>query len=166
MRIKEKCEQGSRTGLGITGLGDILTALGIRYGLPKSITMAERVQRTLAVVAYRSSVQLAKERGAFPMFDAEKEQDHPFINRIRYVDPDLVEEMYTYGRRNIALLTIAPTGTTSLLAQTTSGVEPVFRLYYLRRKKVIDVKAAQGSSYFVDDNGDAYEEYPGFSSWF
>lgn len=169
LKIRDKCEKGRRTGLGITGLGDMLAALGIKYGAQKSVIMAEKVQSTLVVEAYRSSVQLAKERGAFPIFDADREQSHPFINRINGIDPELGEEMYLYGRRNIAMLTIAPTGSTSLLAQTTSGVEPVFRLYYSRRKKVNAAEHHQDRTYFIDDNGDHYEEYAvfhhGFKKW-
>lgn len=169
LKIKEKCENGRRTGLGITGLGDMLASLGIKYGSEESITMAEKVQSTLALEAYRSSVQLAKERGAFPVFDAEKEQDQPLINRMKEIDPELVKDMLVHGRRNMAMLTIAPTGSTSLLSQTTSGVEPVFRLYYFRRKKVNDPNPGDEKLYFVDDNGDFYQEYPvfhiGFKKW-
>lgn len=169
VKIREKCENGRRTGLGITALGDMLASLGIQYGSSASIVMAEKVQSTLVQEAYRSSVELAKERGAFPLYNAEKEQDHPFINRIKEIDPALVGEMIEHGRRNIAMLTIAPTGSTSLLTQTTSGVEPAFRLYYSRRKKINAAKASSDHSYFVDDNGDYYEEYAvfhhGFKKW-
>lgn len=169
LKIKEKCEKGRRTGLGITGLGDMLAALGMKYGSEESVLLAEKIQSTLATEAYRTSVQLAKERGAFPLFDAEKEKDHPFINRIKQIDPQVVEDMKVLGRRNIAMLTIAPTGSTSLLSQTTSGVEPVFRLYYFRRKKINDPNPGDERPYFVDDNGDFYQEYPvfhtGFKKW-
>ncbi|ELR72003.1 Ribonucleotide reductase of class II (coenzyme B12-dependent) [Fulvivirga imtechensis AK7] len=168
LKIKEKCEKGRRTGLGITGLGDMLANLGIKYGSSASIIMAEKVQSTLVTEAYRSSVNLAKERGAFPIYDAEKETDQPFLSRIEAIDPELVEEMRVQGRRNISMLTIAPTGSTSLLAQTTSGIEPVFRLYYSRRKKV-NAKPDNDKPYFVDDNGDYYEEFAifhhGFKRW-
>src|SRR5690606_25308431 len=170
LKIRDMCEKGRRTGLGITGLGDMLASLNIPYGSEQSIAFAEEVQSTLNVEAYRSSVQLAKERGAFPIYKAEKEQNHPLIDRIAKVDSKLVEDMYKYGRRNIAMLTIAPTGSTSLLAQTTSGVEPVFRLYYSRRRKVNAPKnGTADKKYFIDDNGDYYEEYAvfhhGFKKW-
>lgn len=170
LKIKDMCEKGRRTGLGITGLGDMLASLNIPYGSDQSIAFAEEVQSTLNVEAYRSSVQLATERGAFPIYNADKEQNHPLIDRIANVDPQLVEDMYKYGRRNIAMLTIAPTGSTSLLAQTTSGVEPVFRLYYSRRRKVNAPKnGTTDKKYFIDDNGDYYEEYAvfhhGFKKW-
>lgn len=169
LKIKEKCEKGRRTGLGITGLGDMMASLGIQYGSSASIEKAEEVQSALAQEAYRSSIQLAKERGAFPLYDAAKELKHPFIERIKSVDPDLIEQMKIHGRRNIAMLTIAPTGSTSLLSQTTSGVEPVFRLYYSRRKKVNTDKPQSEKGYFIDDNGDYYEEYAvfhhGFRKW-
>lgn len=170
LKIRDMCEKGRRTGLGITGLGDMLASLNIPYGSEQSIAFAEEVQSTLNVEAYRSSVQLAKERGAFPIYKAEKEQNHPLIDRIAKVDSKLVEDMYKYGRRNIAMLTIAPTGSTSLLAQTTSGVEPVFRLYYSRRRKVNAPKNGTAyKKYFIDDNGDYYEEYAvfhhGFKKW-
>lgn len=168
-KIKEKCENGRRTGLGITGLGDMLAGLGIQYGSDASIALAEEVQSTMAVAAYRSSINMAKERGAFPIHNAKKEEDHPFICRLQKIDSELVEEMRKTGRRNIAMLTIAPTGSTSLLAQTTSGVEPAFRLFYSRRKKINGPKSHQGHSYFVDDNGDSYEEFAvfhhGFRNW-
>lgn len=170
LKIRDMCEKGRRTGLGITGLGDMLAALNILYGSDESIAFAEEVQSTLNVEAYRSSVQLAKERGAFPIYKAEKELNHPLLDRIAKIDPKLTEEMYKYGRRNIAMLTIAPTGSTSLLAQTSSGVEPVFRLYYSRRRKVNTPKnGTSEKKYFIDDNGDYYEEYAvfhhGFKDW-
>lgn len=169
LKIKEKCEKGRRTGLGITGLGDMLASLNIPYGSDASISFAEKVQSTLNIEAYRSSVQLAKERGAFPIYKEEKEKDHPLLNRIKAIDPELIEDMRKHGRRNIAMLTIAPTGSTSILAQTSSGVEPVFRLYYSRRKKVNSAKTDPKKTYFIDDNGDYYEEFAvfhhGFKNW-
>ena len=157
-KIKEQTLKGRRTGLGITAEGDMLAALGITYGTDEAIDFATEVQRTLALEAYRSSVIMAQERGAFPVYSTEKEKNNPMINRIKEADPQLYEEMAKHGRRNIALLTIAPTGTTSLMSQTTSGIEPVFLPFYKRRRKVNpndkEVKVA-----FVDDVGDAFEEY-------
>ncbi len=157
-KIREKALLGRRTGLGITAEGDMLAALGLRYGTPEAIDFAVEIQKTLAVEAYRASVTMAKERGAFPMYDAKKEENNPMIGRIREADPELYEEMVKTGRRNIAMLTIAPTGTTSLMSQTTSGIEPVFRPVYKRRRKVNpgdkDVKVT-----FVDEVGDSWEEY-------
>lgn len=157
-KIKTKTLQGRRTGVGITAEGDMLAAMGLRYGTEEATDLAETIQKTLALTAYRSSVSMAKERGAFEIFDAEREKNNPFINRLREADPELYEEMVKYGRRNIACLTIAPTGTTSLMTQTTSGIEPVFLPVYKRRRKVnpndVDVRVD-----FVDETGDAYEEY-------
>ena len=157
-KIRTKAQQGRRTGLGITAEGDMLAALGLQYGSDEAIDFAVEVQKTLAVEAYRASVQLAKERGAFPIFDAGREKNNPMIGRIKEADPALYEEMVNSGRRNIAMLTIAPTGTTSLMSQTTSGIEPVFRPVYMRRRKVNpsdkDVKVT-----FVDEVGDSWEEY-------
>ena len=157
-KIRTKAQQGRRTGLGITAEGDMLAALGLQYGSDEAIDFAVEVQKTLAVEAYRASVQLAKERGAFPIFDAGREKNNPMIGRIKKADPALYEEMVKSGRRNIAMLTIAPTGTTSLMSQTTSGIEPVFRPVYMRRRKVNpsdkDVKVT-----FVDEVGDSWEEY-------
>ena len=157
-KIRTKAQQGRRTGLGITAEGDMLAALGLQYGSDEAIDFAVEVQKTLAVEAYRASVQLAKERGAFPIFDAGREKNNPMIGRIKEADPALYEEMVKSGRRNIAMLTIAPTGTTSLMSQTTSGIEPVFRPVYMRRRKVNpsdkDVKVT-----FVDEVGDSWEEY-------
>ncbi len=157
-KIKEKAKQGRRTGLGITAEGDMLAALGITYGTPEAIDFAVEVQKTLAVEAYRASVIMAGERGAFPMYSSSKEANNPMIARLREADPALYEQMVKDGRRNIALLTIAPTGTTSLMSQTTSGIEPVFRPVYMRRRKVNpndkDVKIT-----FTDENGDSWEEY-------
>ena len=156
--IREKCIQGRRTGIGITAEGDMLAALGLQYGSDKGIEFSTKVHETLAVECYRSSVKLAKDRGAFPVYDAEKEKNNPFVLRIKKSDPKLYEEMIRCGRRNIALLTIAPTGTTSLMSQTTSGIEPIFLVAYKRRRKVNpndkDVTVA-----FVDEIGDSWEEY-------
>lgn len=157
-KIQRKTMQGRRTGVGITAEGDMLAALGIRYGSEEGNDFSEKVQRTVALNAYASSVNMAKERGAFEIYDAEREKDNPFINRLKEADPKLYADMVKYGRRNIALLTIAPTGTTSLMSQTTSGIEPVFLPVYTRRRKVNpsdkDVKVD-----FVDENGDSWEEY-------
>lgn len=157
-KIKEKAIQGRRTGLGITAEGDMLAALGYRYGTEEAIDFAVKIQKTLALAAYRASVEMAKERGAFPIYDAEREKNNPMILRIKEADPALYDDMVQYGRRNIAILTIAPTGTTSLMSQTTSGIEPVFRPVYTRRRKVNpsdkDVRVT-----FVDEVGDSWEEY-------
>ena len=125
-KIQRKTLQGRRTGVGITAEGDMLAAMNYRYGTEEATEFAEKVQRALALASYRSSVNMAKERGAFEIYDAAREEKNPFINRIREADPELYEDMVRYGRRNIACLTIAPTGTTSLMTQTTSGIEPVF----------------------------------------
>lgn len=157
-KIMEKSGKGRRTGVGITGEGDMLAALGLRYGTDKATEFAETVQRTLAIEAYRSSVLLAKERGAFEIYDWEREQNNPFILRLKEADHTLYEEMQKYGRRNIACLTIAPTGTVSLMTQTTSGLEPVFMPVYKRRRKVnSDDENAHVT--FRDENGDAFEEF-------
>lgn len=157
-KIRKKTLQGRRTGLGITAEGDMLAALGIIYGSEEGNDFSEEVHKTVALNAYASSVEMAKERGAFEIFDAKLEVNNPFINRLKDADPKLYEDMLKYGRRNIACLTIAPTGTTSLMSQTTSGIEPVFMPVYKRRRKVNprdkDVKVD-----FVDENGDAWEEY-------
>ena len=157
-KIRTKAQQGRRTGLGITAEGDMLAALGLQYGSDEAIDFAVEVQKTLAVEAYRASVQLAKERGAFPIFDAGREKNNPMIGRIKEADPALYEEMVKSGRRNIAMLTIAPTGTTSLMSQTTSGIEPVFLPVYRRRRKV-NPNDAEARVDFVDETGDAFEEY-------
>ena len=157
-KIQHKTLQGRRTGVGITAEGDMLAAMNLRYGSEEATDFAELVQKTLALAAYRSSVVLAKERGAFPVFDAEREKANPFINRVREADPELYEEMLRYGRRNIACLTIAPTGTTSLMTQTTSGIEPVFLPVYKRRRKV-NPNDSEARVDFVDETGDAFEEY-------
>jgi len=157
-KIKRKTAQGRRTGVGITAEGDMLAALGLRYGTQEATDMAVQVQRTLAIEAYRSSVRMAAERGAFEIFDAEREKNNPFILRIKEADPALYEDMVKYGRRNIACLTIAPTGTTSLMTQTTSGIEPVFMPVYKRRRKVNPNDPKVRVDY-VDETGDAFEEY-------
>jgi len=157
-KIKHKTLQGRRTGVGTTAEGDMLAALGLRYGTDEATDFSEKVHRETALAAYRSSVQMAKERGAFKIFDAEREKNNPFINRLREADPKLYEEMIKHGRRNIACLTIAPTGTTSIMTQTTSGIEPVFMPVYRRRRKVNpndkDVRVD-----FTDESGDSWEEY-------
>ena len=157
-KIQKKTLQGRRTGVGITAEGDMLAALNLRYGTEEAKDFAENIQKTLALAAYRSSVYLAKERGAFEIYDAEREKNNPFINRLKAEDEDLYKDMVHYGRRNIACLTIAPTGTTSLMTQTTSGIEPVFLPVYKRRRKVNpnDISARVD---YVDDTGDAFEEY-------
>ena len=157
-KIKTKTLQGRRTGVGITAEGDMIAAMGLRYGTEEATDFAEEVQKRLAIAAYRSSVLMAKERGAFEIFDAAREINNPFINRLREADPALYDEMVQYGRRNIACLTIAPTGTTSLMTQTTSGIEPVFLPVYKRRRKV-NPNDAEVRVDFVDEIGDAYEEY-------
>ena len=157
-KIQHKTLQGRRTGVGITAEGDMLAALGLRYGTDEATDYAESVQKALALAAYRSSVHLAKERGAFEVFDAKREENNPFINRLREADPSLYTDMVKYGRRNIACLTIAPTGTTSLMTQTTSGIEPVFLPVYKRRRKV-NPNDAEARVDFVDETGDAFEEY-------
>lgn len=149
---------GRRTGVGITAEGDMLAALGLRYGTQKATDFAVEVQKTLALNAYRSSVTMAKERGAFEIYDAEREQNNPFINRIKEADSELYTDMTKYGRRNIACLTIAPTGTTSLMTQTTSGIEPVFMPVYKRRRKV-NPNDTDVHIDFVDEVGDSFEEY-------
>ena len=157
-KIQRKTLQGRRTGVGITAEGDMIAALGLRYGTEEATDCAELIQKTLALAAYRSSVMLAKERGAFEIFDAKREEKNPFINRLREADPALYEDMLKYGRRNIACLTIAPTGTTSLMTQTTSGIEPVFLPVYKRRRNV-NPNDSEARVDFVDETGDAFEEY-------
>ena len=167
-KIKYKTAQGRRTGVGITAEGDMIAALGLRYGTEEATDMAVKVQRTLALSAYRSSVKMAKERGAFPAYDTAREAKNPFILRIREYDAELYAEMQQYGRRNIACLTIAPTGTTSLMTQTTSGIEPVFMPVYKRRRKV-NPNDPQVHVDFVDETGDSFEEFivyhPKFLTW-
>lgn len=157
-KIKEKSAQGRRTGVGITAEGDMLAALGLRYGTEEATTFSEEVHRTVAVEAYRSSVIMAKERGAFEIYDSKREEKNPFVLRIKEADGELYKMMKQYGRRNIACLTIAPTGTTSIMTQTTSGIEPAFMPVYKRRRKVnpndVNVRVD-----FVDEEGDSWEEY-------
>ena len=157
-KIYKKSGQGRRTGVGITAEGDMLAAMGLRYGTEDATEFSEQVHKTIALEAYRSSVNMAKERGAFAVYDSEREKNNPFINRLKEADPNLYEEMKKYGRRNIACLTIAPTGTTSLMTQTTSGIEPVFMPVYKRRRKV-NPNDPQTHVDFVDETGDAFEEY-------
>ena len=157
-KIYKKSGQGRRTGVGITAEGDMLAAMGLRYGTEDATEFSEQVHKTIALEAYRSSVNMAKERGAFAIYDSEREKNNPFINRLKEADPELYEEMKKYGRRNIACLTIAPTGTTSLMTQTTSGIEPVFMPVYKRRRKV-NPNDPQTHVDFVDETGDAFEEY-------
>ena len=158
LKIREKCQQGRRTGIGITGEGDMLAGLGLRYGSPESLDFCENLHRTLALETYRGSVELARERGAFPIYDAAREEKNPFIQRLREADPAMYENMKKYGRRNIALLTIAPTGTTSLMTRTSSGLEPVFRIAYKRRRKVNPTDKNPNVT-FVDETGDKWEDY-------
>lgn len=157
-KIYHKSGLGRRTGVGITAEGDMLAAMELRYGTEEATEFSEKVHKTIALEAYRSSVNMAKERGAFEIYDAEREKNNPFINRLKEADPELYEEMKKYGRRNIACLTIAPTGTTSLMTQTTSGIEPVFMPVYKRRRKV-NPNDANVHVDFVDETGDAFEEY-------
>lgn len=157
-KIKRKTGQGRRTGLGITAEGDMLAALGLRYGTQEATDFAVKVQKTLALTAYAASVEMAKERGAFEIYDAQREAANPFILRIKEADEALYADMVKYGRRNIACLTIAPTGTTSLMTQTTSGIEPVFMPVYKRRRKV-NPNDPEVRIDFVDESGDAFEEY-------
>ncbi len=164
-KILQKCVEGRRTGVGITAEGDMLAALGLRYGSDKAIKFAVKVHRTLALNAYRSSVDLAKARGAFPIYDTRREKNNPFIKRLAKADPKLYEDMKKYGRRNIALLTIAPTGTTSLMTQTTSGIEPAFLISYKRRRK-INPDEKDVNIDFVDKEGNAWEEYSVFHHHF
>ncbi len=167
-KIKHKTAQGRRTGVGITAEGDMLAALGLRYGTEEATEMAVKVQQALALSAYASSVNMAKERGAFPVYDAKREENNPFILRIKEHDAALYDDMVKYGRRNIACLTIAPTGTTSLMTQTTSGIEPVFMPVYKRRRKV-NPNDTNVHVDFVDETGDSFEEYivyhPKFITW-
>lgn len=157
-KIKERTLQGRRTGVGITAEGDMLAAMGLRYGTEEASAFAEEVHRTLALAAYRSSVDMAKERGAFPIFDAQREENNPFIQRLAAADPQLYTDMLHYGRRNIACLTVAPTGTTSLMTQSSSGIEPVFLPVYKRRRKV-NPNDKEVKVDFVDEVGDSWEEY-------
>ena len=156
--IKTKATEGRRTGVGITGEGDMIASLGLRYGSEDAIDFSVEVHKTLALAAYRSSVNMAKDRGAFAIYDTMREQNNPMIMRIKEADPELYRDMSIYGRRNISLLTIAPTGTTSLMTQTTSGIEPVFLPVYKRRRKV-NPNDKDVNVTFVDEVGDAWEEY-------
>ena len=157
-KIKDKSSQGRRTGLGITAEGDMIAAMGLTYGTQEATDFSVSVHRTLALAAYRSSADMARERGAFKVFDAKREAANPFLLRIKEADPSLYDDIMTYGRRNIACLTIAPTGTTSLMTQTTSGIEPVFMPVYKRRRKV-NPNDADVHVDFTDEVGDSYEEY-------
>ena len=157
-KIYRKSSMGRRTGVGITAEGDMLAAMGMRYGSPEAIDFSVEVHKQVALAAYGSSVTLAKERGAFEIFDYKREENNPFINRLREADPQLYEDMKQYGRRNIACLTIAPTGTVSIMTQTTSGIEPVFMPVYKRRRKV-NPNDPEVHVDFIDENGDAFEEY-------
>ena len=157
-KIKEKSGKGRRTGVGITAEGDMIAAMGLRYGTEEATKFAVEVHKTLALSAYRSSVTMAQERGAFSIFEAERERNNPFVLRIKEADPQLYSDMMKYGRRNIACLTIAPTGTTSLMTQTTSGIEPVFLPVYTRRRKVNPNDTDVHVDY-VDEVGDSFEEY-------
>lgn len=167
-KIKAKTLKGRRTGVGTTAEGDMIAALGLRYGTPEATDFSEKVHRELAIAAYGSSVDMAAERGAFEIYDSSREASNPFINRLKEASSELYEKMVKHGRRNIACLTIAPTGTTSLMTQTTSGIEPVFMPVYKRRRKVNpndpDVRVD-----YVDETGDAFEEYivyhPKFIKW-
>ncbi|WP_165020458.1 adenosylcobalamin-dependent ribonucleoside-diphosphate reductase [Dysgonomonas sp. ZJ279] len=157
-KIRKKTLQGRRTGVGITAEGDMIAAMGLRYGTEEATAFAEEVHRTLALAAYRSSVDMAKERGAFEIFDIKREKNNPFINRLAEADPQLYKDMEKYGRRNIACLTVAPTGTTSLMSQSSSGIEPVFMPVYKRRRKV-NPNDKEVRVDFIDENGDSWEEY-------
>lgn len=167
-KIKNKTLQGRRTGLGITAEGDMLAALNLQYGSPKAIECSVEVQKQLAIAAYTSSVNMARERGAFPVYSSEKERNNPFIGRLREAAPELYSEMIKFGRRNIALLTIAPTGSVSICTQTTSGIEPVFMVSYKRRRKV-NPNDKNVIVNFVDEVGDSWEEFnvfhPKFLKW-
>ena len=157
-KIKDKSGKGRRTGVGITAEGDMLAAMGLRYGTQEATDFSVKVHKTLALSAYRSSMEMARERGAFEVFDASRESDNPFLLRIKDADAQLYEDIMKYGRRNIACLTIAPTGTTSLMTQTTSGIEPVFMPVYKRRRKV-NPNDTEVHVDFVDEVGDSFEEY-------
>lgn len=167
-KIKDKTSQGRRTGVGTTAEGDMIAAMGLTYGTEEATKFSVEVHKTLALAAYRSSVMLASERGAFPVFDYKREVNNPFMNRLKEADSELYDLMVKYGRRNIACLTIAPTGTTSILTQTTSGIEPVFLPVYKRRRKV-NANDKEVRVDFVDESGDAFEEYvvyhPKFITW-
>lgn len=167
-KIRSKTLKGRRTGVGTTAEGDMIAAMGLKYGTKEATEFSVKVHRVLALAIYRASVELAKDRGAFEIYDPERERNNPYINRLREADPELVADMEKYGRRNIACLTIAPTGTTSLMTRTTSGIEPVFRPVYKRRRKV-NPNDADVRVDFVDETGDAFEEFvvyhPKFIDW-
>ena len=167
-KIKSKSSKGRRTGVGITAEGDMIAAMGLCYGTQEATDFSVEVHKTLALNAYRSSVTMAQERGAFEIYDTKREMQNPFVNRLKKADPQLYEDMAKYGRRNIACLTIAPTGTTSLMTQTTSGIEPVFLPFYKRRRKVNPGDASVHVD-FIDEVGDSFEEYivfhPKFLEW-
>ena len=158
LKIKHKAAEGRRTGIGITAEGDMLAALGYTYGSDDAIEFSTALHKALAVNVYRGSVKLAQQRGAFPIYEAQLEKNNPFIHRLKKADPDLYKDMVKYGRRNIALLTIAPTGTTSLMTQTSSGVEPAFMVAYKRRRK-INPNDNTTNGTFIDEIGDHWEEY-------
>src|SRR5690554_5633273 len=158
LEIRKKAKEGRRTGIGITAEGDMLAALGLRYGSDEGVEFSVKIHKTLAIEAYRGSVLTAKDRGAFAIYDTDREKDNPFVARLKEADPELYYQMTEYGRRNIALLTIAPTGTTSLMSQTSSGIEPVFLPVYKRRRKV-NPNDKNVRVDFVDEVGDSWEEY-------
>ena len=160
-RIMDKTIRGRRTGLGVTGEGDMLAALGLVYGTDEATDFSERVHQALKLNAYRSSTIMARERGAFPVFDVKNEANNPFIRRIKAEDPELYNDMAEWGRRNISLLTIAPTGTSSIMTQTTSGIEPAFLIFYMRRRK-INPQERGAREDFVDEEGISWQEYPVF----
>ncbi len=168
IKIRKKAVEGRRAGIGITAEGDMLAAMGLRFGSEEAIDFSVEVHKTMALAVYKASVDLARERGAFGIYDPEREKENPFIQRLKEADPSLYFEMTEHGRRNIALLTIAPTGTTSLMTQTSSGIEPVFMPVYKRRRKV-NPNDRNAESNFIDDQGDAWEEYKvfhrGFKTW-
>ncbi|MBP5689222.1 MAG: adenosylcobalamin-dependent ribonucleoside-diphosphate reductase [Muribaculaceae bacterium] len=157
-KIRNKTLKGRRTGVGTTAEGDMIAAMGLTYGTPEATEFSVSVHKALALAAYRSSVNMARERGAFEIYDAKREENNPYIQRIKEADPELYDQMVKYGRRNIACLTIAPTGTTSILTQTTSGIEPVFLPVYKRRRKVNPSDKEVRVDY-VDESGDSFEEY-------
>ncbi|HPM12589.1 MAG TPA: adenosylcobalamin-dependent ribonucleoside-diphosphate reductase, partial [Bacteroidales bacterium] len=157
-KIKEKAVEGRRTGIGITAEGDMLAALGLRYGSDDAIDFATEVHKTLAIEAYRASMEMAKVRGPFKVFNPDRERNNPFLLRIKAADEQLYNDIMNYGRRNISMLTIAPTGSTSLMTQTTSGIEPVFMVSYKRRKKV-NPNDKNVTIAYVDEVGDSWEEY-------
>ncbi|MDE5661305.1 MAG: ribonucleoside-diphosphate reductase, adenosylcobalamin-dependent, partial [Muribaculaceae bacterium] len=168
LKIKEKTLRGRRTGLGTTAEGDMIAAMGLRYGTPEATAFSESVHRAVAIAAYTESVEMAAQRGAFEVYDAAREASNPYIQRLAEASPEMYERMKVQGRRNIACLTIAPTGTTSLMTRTSSGIEPVFMPVYKRRRKINAAEAVARVDY-VDDSGDAFEEYivyhPKFLDW-